>query len=276
MRSSRYTATAIHALVLAGAILFSAVALADSETTRSSIPSVAMPASEKLVLDPDGAEILARALVAEMREELGGVEEEIRNHPYLEALERGEPSIENLRAFAGEQYNIIRSDLRSDALLVSRFGANPAARGYFQGLVAGEIIALDLLLDFAAALGLEEKDLEVYEPRSLAQVYPAYVATLAAYGSEADVGAAFHVNFAVFGEMTGRMSAALRSQYGLQPEDVAFFDFFATPVPGFDEAGVAVIAEGLLHGAHPRQIKRAARLLQAYELLFWNAVAEEP
>ncbi len=263
-------------LALAAVILFSAAAFADSETTRGSETTAAPPAESKHILDPDGADILARALVAEMREELREVEDLIRNHPYMEALERGEASLDNLRALAGEQYNIIRSDLRSDALLVSRFGTRPAARAYFQGLVGGEIIALDLLLDFAAALGLEEKDLEVYEPRPLAQVYPAYVATLASYGSSGDVGAAFHVNFAVFGENTGRMSAALQSQYGFAPEEVAFFDLFATPVPGFDEAGVAVIAEGLLHGAHPRQIKRAARLLQAYELMFWDAVAEEP
>ena len=67
----------------------------------------------------------ARRLIQELREELAPVEDKIRNHPYLEALEAGEVSLDNLRAFAGEQYNIIRSDLRSDALLVSRFGATP-------------------------------------------------------------------------------------------------------------------------------------------------------
>ncbi len=109
--------------------------------------------------------------------------------------------------------------------------AGPASRSFFQGLVQGEIIALGLLLDFAAALGLDEGDLEAYEPRPGGQAFPAYVVSLASYGSAADVGAAFLVNFAVFGENTGRMSAALRSQYGFQAEDVAFFDFFANATP---------------------------------------------
>jgi hypothetical protein len=70
------------------------------------------------------------------------------------------------------------------------------------------------------------------------------------------------------------MAAALRSQYGFTAAQTAFFDFFAEPIPGFEEDALAVIAEGLDQGAEPRLIKRAARLLQAYELEFWNTVAE--
>jgi hypothetical protein len=38
---------------------------------------------------------------------------------------------------------------------------------------------------------------------------------------------------------------------------------------------LSVIETGLEHGAEPRVIKRAARLLQAYEKLFWDTVGEE-
>jgi hypothetical protein len=50
-------------------------------------------------------------------------------------------------------------------------------------------------------------------------------------------------------------------------------DFFATPVPGFEEAALVVIADGLETDGNPRQLRRAARLLQAYELAFWDSVA---
>jgi thiaminase len=218
-----------------------------------------------------------RHLIQELREELAPVEDEIRNHPYLEALEAGEISLNNLRAFAGEQYNIIRSDLRSDALdalLVSRFGATPTGE-FFRIIFEGEVLALPLLLGFAAVLGLDEEDLKAYEPRPGAQIFPAQVVALASYGNQADVAAAFLLNFAVFGENAGRMAAALRSQYGFTAAQTAFFDFFAEPIPGFEEDALAVIAEGLDQGAEPRLIKRAARLLQAYELEFWNTVAED-
>lgn len=218
----------------------------------------------------------ARRLVAEIRSDLRRAEDEIRNHPYLTALEGGQIPRENLRAFAGEQYSIIRSDLRSQALLVSRFGASASARPFFGGLLAGETEALGLLLRFGRALGLDERDLATYEPRPEAQTYPSYVAWLASYGNQADVAASFLVNFAVFGENTGRMAAALRSRYGFTAEQTAFFDFFAAPVPGFEEAALAVIAEGMVRGAEPRLIKRSARLLQAYEKDFWDAVAQAP
>jgi pyrroloquinoline quinone (PQQ) biosynthesis protein C len=220
-----------------------------------------------------GSDSRARRLIRELRQELAPVEDQIRNHPYLAALENGEVSLDNLRAFAGEQYNIIASDLRSDALLVSRFGATPTGE-FFRGIFEGEVLALPLLLDFAAALGLDEEDLKAYEPRPGAQVFPAEVVVLASYGNQADVAAAFLLNFAVFGENTGRMAEALRTRYGFTPGETAFFDFFAEPIPGFEEDALAVIAEGLDQGAEPRRIKRAARLLQAYELFFWDAVAE--
>lgn len=258
------------------AVAFVALGMPSPACAQGSSESPSGGGPSAKVYDAEMAEIVARALLAQIRDDLAEVEDEIRNHPYMEALERGEVSLDNLRAFAVEEYNIIRSDLRSDSHLVSRFGGDPAARSFFSGLAQGEIIALDLLLNFAAALGLDEEDLAAWEPRPGGQAFPAYVTSLASYGSSADVAAAFLVNFAVFGENTGRMSAALKSQYGFEPEEVAFFDFFATPIPGFEDAGVAVMVEGLLDGAEPRAIRRAARLLQAYELLFWDAVAEEP
>ena len=243
-------------------VLFAPWAWAQDDTAPSNRTSAEARATQNV-----------RRLIEELRVDLAAVENQIRHHPYLGALERGEVSLDNLRAFAGEQYHIIRSDLRSDAHLVARFGATPAGQ-FFRGIFEGEVIALDLLLDFAAALGLTEKDLAAYEPKPQAQAFPSYVVSLAYHGTQADVATAFLVNFPVFGENTGRMSAALQKQYGLTPKQTAFFDFFATPVPGFEAAALAVIAGGLETDGDPRQLRRAARLLQAYELAFWDSVAE--
>jgi len=216
----------------------------------------------------------ARKLVDALRRELAGLENQIRDHPYPRALEAHQVSIENLKAFAGEQYNIIRSDFRSDALMVNRFGTTRSGT-LLHGIMDGEAQALPLLLDFAKALGLDEDQLRKYEPRPGAQAFPAYVASLALYGSEAEIGAAFLMNFPIFGENTGRMSAALQRNYGLTQHDVAFFDFFASPIPNFECDALSMIQQGLDHEASPSLVERAARLLQAYEKLFWDTVAEE-
>lgn len=229
----------------------------------------ALPA---MAAGPAGSTPKASRLIREIRADLRPIEDQIRNHPYITALENGQVSLDNLRAFAGEQYNILRSDLRSDAHMVTRFGATPGAQ-FFIDLVNGEAIAIGLMNDFAAALGLGESDLQAYEPRPQGQTYPNYAAWLGFYGSDADIAAAYLVNFPVFGENTGRMALALRNRYGFTAQQTAFFDFFSSLPPTFEPAALAIIEAGLDNGtADERSIRRAARLLQAYEKDFWDAV----
>ena len=213
----------------------------------------------------------ARRLVQEIRAQLKEVEAKIARHPYLAALEGGRVAREKLRIFAGEQYNIINSDLRSISLLVNRYGGL-ASGAFFLGALQGEAAARDALLAFAKALGMGEADLRAYEPLPAAQAYPAYVAWLALYGSDAEFAAAFLVNLPAWGGNCGRMSAALRQKYGLGEADVAFFDLFATAPPEFEANALAIIDDGLARGVDPRAIARAARLVQAYELMFWDAL----
>lgn len=216
----------------------------------------------------------AARLVDELRQELAPVEDEIRNVPLLAALEAGTFPLEGLSVLVGEQYSIIRSDWSSFARMTARF-RDPASRSFFGGIVAGEEIAFGLLLDFAAQqLDLSEEDLAAYEPRPGGQTYPSRVAWIAAEADRASAGASFLVNFAVFGENMGRVQRALVEQYGLSEEETAFFGFFAEPVPGFEETALEVIAAGLRRGACERDVRRSARLLQAYELDFWLTVGE--
>jgi pyrroloquinoline quinone (PQQ) biosynthesis protein C len=217
----------------------------------------------------------ARRLVKQIRADLAGVEDQIRNVPFLAEVEAGEASLEQIAALAAEQYSIIRSDWSSFLQMTARFD-DPQSRQFFGGIASGEAIALDLLLDFASSVGLDEQDLAAYEPRPRAQTYPSRVAWIAANADRATAGAAFLVNFAVFGENMGRLRDALVNKYGFSSEEVAFFSFFAEPIPGFEENAIEVITAGLRRGVCPTEIRRQARLLQAYELDFWMAVGEPP
>ncbi len=85
---------------------------------------------------------------------------------------------------------------------------------------------------------------------------------------------AFLANLAAWATNCGRVAPALRDRYSAEEDAVAFFDFFVTPPPGFEERALAVVDEGLRAGDSPRRARRAARLLQAYELLFWDTLAE--
>ena len=215
----------------------------------------------------------AADLVLSIRADLAPVERRLRDHPYLARVERGDFTLQQLRPFVGEQFHIISADLRSVAHLVSRFGGG-GARDFFLDVLAGERAALGKLLPLAEAIGLSDGDLARYEPQPAAHAYTAYMAYLALYASDAEVAAAYLVNFGAWGESCGRMSKALRERHGLREEQTAFLDFFATPNPGFEPAALAVIQAKLDAGWPVHLIRRAARLLQGYELLFWDAMLD--
>src|SRR5438552_6600944 len=216
----------------------------------------------------------ARTLIAETREQLKPVEEQLKAHPYLAALEQGRIRRENLRLIAGEQYHIINSDLRSIALLFHRHAHLPS-RDYLLASLQAEAAARAALLAFASrACDMSEDDLRAYEPIAGCQAYPSYVAWLAAYGSDAEFAAAFLVNLPAWGTACGRMSAALKERYGLAVGAVVFFDLFAQGDPNFEENSLQVIQDGLDRGVDGSVIARAARLIQAYEILYWDSLYE--
>ncbi len=214
----------------------------------------------------------ARELVQEVRRGIAPVEERIRQHPYLQALEGRRVARGTLAIFAGQQRHIIESDLRSVALIVAR-SASQATRDFFLGMLQGERAALEALAAFGKAVGASGGD-PAAEPLPGAFAYSAYVAWLALYASPAEFAGAFLVNLEAWGANCGRMSRALQDRYGLTKQDVAFFDLFATPPPGFEERGLAVVDEGLAGGVDPKRIRRAARLLQGYELLYWDTMLQ--
>jgi thiaminase len=213
----------------------------------------------------------AQALVCRIRDVLHPVELQLRQHPYVQALEEGRLLPSQLRSFVGEQHSIIPSDLRSLALLISRCAA-PASQQFFRAVLDGEAAALEAFETLATAVGMAAADRDAYEPTPGAQAYSAYLAWLCLYGSEAEVAAALSVNFAAWGANCGRMAQALRQRYGWQEEAVRFFTQFATTPSDVSPQALTVIEAGLARGVEAHRIIRAARMLQDYELMFWDTL----
>ncbi|MFB0507870.1 MAG: transcriptional regulator [Thermodesulfobacteriota bacterium] len=211
------------------------------------------------------------SLLGKIKDLLAPLEEKIRGHPYLADLEGSKIGREKLKYFAGEQHHIITSDLRSVGLLLSRHGI-PPGRDFFWMVLQGETEALKALGRFVSALGVPGEELEAYEPLPEAQAYKAYMAWLSLYGSGAEVAGAFLTNFPAWGANCGRMSKALMEGYGFKGKDLSFFELFSTPVADFEEKARLVINAGISQGVEPKAIKEASRMLQGYELMFWDAL----
>jgi thiaminase len=210
-------------------------------------------------------------LVHTIQETLQLVEQRIRQHTYIQALEDGHLTPPQLRYFVGEQSYIIPSDLRSIALLISRC-TTPTGQQFCRAILDGEAAALEALEPLATAIGMTPADRDAYEPALGAQAYSAYLAWLCLYGNEAEVVAALSVNFAAWGANCGRIAQALRQRYGLQEAAVQFFTQFAAAPPDISPAALLVIEIGLQQGVEARRIARAARMLQGYELMFWDTL----
>jgi thiaminase len=214
----------------------------------------------------------AREFVERLSRDLEPLEKKILEHPYLEALAQGRVSREALKVFAGQQHHIVSSDLRSMALALHRH-SSPEAQRFLLSLLPGEAQALSALEHFAAAVGLSAREWMEVEPVPGGHAYCCFVAWLCLYGSAAELATAFLVNLRAWGSNCRRMAGALMERYGLTEEQTQFFRLFAE-APPLEPLALPVIEQGLVSGVSERQMARAARLLQAYELLYWNAMAE--
>jgi len=217
------------------------------------------------------AEVLK--FVEGVRRELQPLNEKILNHPYLQALQAGRIERGQLRIFAGQQFHIIGSDLRSVALMVAR-ASSERSQEFFLELLEGERAALKALELFSAGVAVAPGPPVSDEPLPGAFAYCAFVAWLSLYASEAEFAGALLINLPVWGTNCGRMADTLRNKYGLSEAEVAFFTMFATAPPGFEDRAASVVADGLAHGVTPGSVCRAAALLQGYELLFWDTMAQ--
>ncbi len=195
------------------------------------------------------------------------------NH-FLELLEAGQLPRETLGVLAGELYRLVRSDRRSFALLASRFPSPPAG-DFFLATARGEGQALRLLLGFAAVLGIDEDRLAAYEPTPLAQAYPAYLTQTALFGSRSDMALALLANVEESGRQYARVAEALQSQYGFSKMAVEHFLFFADTPQDLLDQGVATLKEGLFKGDNPLDAVRTARMVHAYETVFWSSLSAD-
>jgi hypothetical protein len=211
-----------------------------------------------------------KELLASVRQALAPTEG--TNH-FVELISDGSLPVDRVKALLCEEYLIGNADRRSFSLLAARFPDSPAA-DFFLYLASSETPGRIGLLNLAAKLGLEEKEIQAYEPLPGCQMYPAYLSLLALGSSQVDSALAIVANMATFADACAATAKALQRHYGVDRESVGFFAVFGEPNPEFEALAMSVVESGLGGDELPRSARTAARLLQTYELAFWNTLAE--
>ncbi|POX44733.1 transcriptional regulator [Streptomyces sp. Ru71] len=196
-------------------------------------------------------------------------------NPLVPLIARGEASRGTLAALALEQALVIPADRRAFGHLAERAADDPESAACLRLLADGETLAEERLTAFAEACGVDAAGTAAYQPRPGCQAYPAYVAWLALNAEPADAVLALSVNFSAWGGYCATIADALRRHYGFSDDACAFFDFFAAPAPDLDRQAEAAVRAGLEAGRlDPARAHRHGRLLQAYEAMFWTALAQ--
>ena len=209
-----------------------------------------------------------------IRDTLRPIEGNLLDHPFLKKVEQKTYSEKQMALLPKEEYYIVSTDLLSARHLMGRFGNGPSG-SFFGDLVENEEFARKNIVMLAEALGSSLSELEAHEPDPYCQAYPSYFARLALHGSEAEVLVALSSNFSVWWSACKRIAVALQNLYGVPKEATAFLNpLNEVPPPDapFDQLTVDALERGLAEGVEEKDIVRVARIIQQYELFFWDAL----
>ncbi|GGU80447.1 hypothetical protein GCM10010211_53290 [Streptomyces albospinus] len=177
--------------------------------------------------------------------------------------------------FALEQHQIIDADRISFQHLARRADGDPPMADFFDLLAHGEGLALEQLAALADACELTGRDLAAYQPRPGCQAFPSYAARLALSAEPADAAIAITANFAAWSGYCATVHTAMQEHYDFPEAARGFFALFAEPSPELAARARAAVQHGIDTGqARPAAAHRYGRLLQAYEVMFWNSVDE--
>lgn len=208
----------------------------------------------------------ARDLVQAIRNELQNVNEMILNHQFIIDAEKGRLPLEAFKIFVAQQYYIVYHDARSLALMASR-AINTNEFEFFLELSKGDMEALKLLEKMGLELNITIKNIE---PIPEAVAYTHYLAWLALYGNPGYQVIALIINLPVWGANCKRLSAALKNQYNLR--ETGFLDLFSQPYEQIETKGLEIIENYL---DYSEGMKNVSKLIQKYELMFWDAIYRE-
>ena len=205
-------------------------------------------------------------ILEKTRSWLAPLNKRILEHPYIAEAERGTLTLDKVKAFVANQYYIVSHDARSLAFMVSKSTCREEFE-FFNFILKGDAEALPLLIKMAEDLGMTLSDLEEYSPIPAAVAYAHYLTTLAHFALPGEQALALVVNLPVWGSNCRRLSRALREKYEM--EETSFLDLFAQPMTEVEEKALSIISR---YSYEEKRMRSVAKLIQAYELMFWDGI----
>ncbi|WP_069807532.1 TenA family transcriptional regulator [Vulcanisaeta thermophila] len=211
----------------------------------------------------------AREFLNNVRGELEPLNNSIINHPLIRDAENGTLSMNAIRAFVVNQWYIVNHDLRSIAIAMSR-AKNMQELILMKKFLDGDYGALLELRKLMRELGITEDDPVTVNVAPEAIAYTHYLSWLANYAEPCEFAFVLIVNIPVWGNVVYRLGRALSSKYGIK--ETGFFDAFKGPFDELEGETLSVISSCLTDNVRVKRMRSMARVVQAYEKMFWDSI----
>jgi len=209
----------------------------------------------------------ARDLLADVRKELEPLSSSVLNSRFLLRAERGELTVEDLRSFVENLLYMVTHDAKSYALMATR-ATYPEESAYFEDLARGELEALRALEELAEELGLAKGPVHSLKVIPHVVNYTHFLAFLAAHGNPGEQAFALIVDFPVWSAACARLLKAVRERYGLRR--TRFLELFSSVPSEVEERGLQICERYVAE--HAESMRFFARLIESYELSFWQGL----
>lgn len=214
----------------------------------------------------------------ELRQKLSEQSKAVLNHVFFKDAEEGKLPVEKIRTWCIQQYYVLNYDTRSIGAVMSR-SSHVDEKDFFTMLLDGVKGAEVKMESFARQLDLTREKLVSAKILPGAAAYTHYLAWLGHYATPGEMSAALLINLPVYARVIARFEKALRSRYEIMNTDyfrlwTLGLDYNSDPLQpapdAIEEPGNRVIQRYIEE--YGSRMETAARLLQDYELLFWNTV----
>jgi len=205
-----------------------------------------------------------------LTEDLNPLRQRLLSHPLWMGIEAGTLPRETLRVFALQDWWLVREAYRLDALGVASM-PDLELQDLMLAKLVPKIGGYKLLLHFGEALGLAQSDFDGVEPLAGCMALTTFFYWMLAYGSAPEKIAAISASEDIFIQVCARVGPALRRNYGMNEQQVAFFMVH-------EEIGAKVTPlDALLLARYDtledrQRITRAVRLSHEFELLFYDTI----
>lgn len=211
-------------------------------------------------------------------EALADLWQAVVDHPLVLAIEDGSCPRDVVRLWAQQKFCTQREFASNLAVLFSRMPpTDQDLRAGLAGNLYGERDHSQLFLDFAAGLGLGEKEMWAASPLPATAAFSDRIYRLVREGTMAEVAAALHVGLeGVTIQHFPRIARGLRDHFGLDERSVAFFTEHDEADADHFQHGIEVLAHYAADDPDvlDRALEAGGRVVYLYALGYsaaWNA-----